>query len=77
MKRSKSKCHIARTPMKVVKENNSKEKNFREKHVADMKGELDLCGGAEKIGMKHTERGRIPLFLIFLCLFLTKRGSQC
>ena len=44
VKRSKSKCHIARTPMKAVKENNNKEKNFREKHVVNMQGELDLCG---------------------------------
>ena len=63
--------------MKVVEEINIKDKIFREKHVADMQGELDLCGGVEKSGMKHAERGRIPLILVFLCLFLVKRGSKC
>ena len=43
VKRSKSKCHIARTPMKVVEEINIKEKIFCEKEVANMQRELDLC----------------------------------
>ena len=34
-------------------------------------------GGAEKSSTKHAERGRIPSFLIFLCLFLAKKGSKC
>ena len=76
MKKFESNCHIARTPMKVVKEINIKEKIFRKKHVADMQGELDLCEGAEKSSTKRAERKRIPSFLIFLCLFLAKRGSK-
>ena len=44
VKKSESKCHIARTPMKAVKEINIKQKIFHEKHVADLQGELDLCG---------------------------------
>ena len=77
MKKSESRCHIARTPIKAMKEINVNEKIFCEKQVADMQGELDLCGGVEKSGMKHAERGRIPSFLIFLCLLLVKRGSKC
>ena len=77
VKKSESRCHIARTPIKAMKEINVKEKIFCEKQVADMQGELDLCGGVEKSGMKYAERGRMPLFLIFLCLFLAKRGSKC
>ena len=44
MNKSESKCHIARTLMKTVKEINIEEKIFRGKYVADMQGELDLCG---------------------------------
>ena len=46
MKKSESKCHIARTSMKVVEEINIKDKIFRGKQVADIHGELDLCGVA-------------------------------
>ena len=76
---------------------NVKEKIFRGMQVANMQGELDLCGNvisnvsssvqvndsttyinaneAEESSKKHAQRGRIPSFLIFLCLFLAKRGS--
>ena len=92
-------CNMACTSLKAVEDMNVKEKFFCGKQVADMQGELNLCGdvvsnvptsvqvndsttrfdigGAEESSKKHEERGRIPSFLIFLCLFLAKRGRMC
>ena len=78
---------MARSSLKDVEDINIQEKIFRGKHVADMQGELDLCGdtsasqvdvsgGAEESNKKPAERGSIPSFLILLCLFLAKRGSR-
>ena len=45
-------------------------------------GRLDIsttriyAGGAEE-SSKEVKKGRIPLFLVFLCLFLAKRRSTC
>ena len=45
-------------------------------------GRLDVlttrihAGGAEE-SSKEVKRGRIPLFLVFLCLFLAKKRSTC
>ena len=99
VKKSESKCNMARTSLKAKEDINIHEKIFHGNNVADMQGELDLCGdvvsnvptsiqvndsttrfdigGAEESSKKHEERGRIPSFLIFLCLFLAKRGSMC
>ena len=87
VKKSESKCNMARSSLKDVEDINIQEKIFLGKHVADMQGELDLCGdtsagqvdvsrGAEESNKKPAERGRIPSFLILLCLFLAKRGSR-
>ena len=87
MKKSESKCNMAKTSLKAKEDINIHEKIFRENHVADMQGELDLCGdtsgdevdvsgGAEESNKKPAERGSIPSFLILLCLFLAKRGSR-
>ena len=78
---------MARSSLKAEEEINIQEKIFCGNHVADMQGELDLCGdtsagqvdvsgGAEESSKKSAERGRIPSFLILLCLFLAKRGSR-
>ena len=91
--------------MKAKEEINIHEKIFRGNHVADMQGELDLCGDVvsnvptsvvdtpsvrvndsttgidvgrvEGLSKKHEEKGRIPSFLMFLCLFLARKGSMC
>ena len=96
---------MAKTSLKPKEDINIHEKIFRENHVADMQGELDLYGdvvsndltsvvdtpsvrvndsttridveGVEGLSKKHEESGRIPSFLMFLCLFLAKRGSMC
>ena len=89
VKKSNLRCNMVCT----VEDMNVKEKVFHGKQVADMQGELDLCGDVvsdvpalvvdtpsvrvNDSTKKHEERGRIPLFFIFLCLFLAKRGSMC
>ena len=105
VKKSESKCNMARTSLKAKEDINIHGKIFHGNHVAEMQGELDLCGdvvsnvltsvvdtpsvrvndsttcidveGVEGLSKKHEERGRTPSFLIFLCLFLAKRGSMC
>ena len=90
MEKSNLRCNMACTSLKAMEEINVKEKI---KQVADMQGELDLCGDVvsdvpalvvdtpsvrvNDSTKKHEERGRIPLFFIFLCLFLAKRGRMC
>ena len=120
MEKSNLRCNMACTSLKAVEEINVKEKI---KQVADMQGELDLCGdvvsvvptsvvnalshqvdvvsvvptsvvdilshqvnvsitrinvgGVEESSKKHAQRGSIPSFLIFLGLFLAKKGSLC
>ena len=44
--------------------------------VDDSTTRIDV-GVVEKLSKNHEERARIPSFLIFLCLFLAKRGSMC
>ena len=78
---------MARTSLKAEEEIDIQEKTFCGNHVADMQGELDLCGdtlgdevdvsaGAEESFKNSAERRRLPSFLILLCLFLAKRGSK-